>query len=124
MQRLIPAMLIITALIHFIPVTGVLGGASLAQLYGVRIGDPNLLILMQHRAIMFGLIGLILLAAALAPAYRPLAYLVGLVSVTSFVVLAWTVGDYNLSLARVVAADSVAAACLLVAVSADYWPAR
>lgn len=124
MHQIIPAMLIIAALIHFIPVTGVLGEASLARLYGVAIEDPNLLILMQHRAVMFALIGMVLLTAALVPAYRPLAYLAGLVSVTSFVLLAWSSGPYNFSLARVVAADMVAAACLLVALAADYWPGR
>ncbi|MDQ1816989.1 phosphopantetheine adenylyltransferase [Massilia sp. CCM 9210] len=122
MQRLIPAMLIIAALIHLIPVTGVLGEVHLAQLYGVRIQDPNLLILMQHRAAMFGLLGLLLMAAAFIPAWRPLAYIAGLVSVTSFVMLAWSVGNYNFSVGRVVMADIAVTACLLVALAADYWP--
>ncbi|NHZ82493.1 phosphopantetheine adenylyltransferase [Massilia sp. CCM 8695] len=124
MQRLIPAMLIIAALIHLIPVTGVLGGSHLAQLYGVRIDEPNLLILMQHRAVMFGVFGLLLIAAALIPAYRPLAFVAGLVSVTSFLVVAWSVGNYNLSLGRVMIADLAATACLLTALAADYWPSR
>lgn len=124
MHRLIMAMLIITALIHFIPVTGVLGAVPLARLYGVHIQDPNLLILMQHRAVMFGLVGLMLLVAAFAPVYRPPAYIAGLVSVLSFALLAWGVGGYNALLARVVAADVLAAACLLVALSVDYWPRR
>ncbi|WP_223164833.1 phosphopantetheine adenylyltransferase [Massilia mucilaginosa] len=115
-------MLIVAALIHLIPVTGVLGESSLAQLYGVRLHDRNLLILMQHRAVMFGLVGLLLIAAALIPAYRPLAYFAGLVSVTSFLMLAWWAGDYNFSIGRVVSADLVVAACLLVALAADYWP--
>ncbi|NHZ94065.1 phosphopantetheine adenylyltransferase, partial [Massilia sp. CCM 8733] len=95
----------VAALIHLIPVTGVLGESSLAQLYGVRLHDRNLLILMQHRAVMFGLVGLLLIAAALIPAYRPLAYFTGLVSVTSFLILAWSAGDYNYSIGRVVGAD-------------------
>lgn len=73
---------------------------------------------------MFGLVGLVLLAAAFAPVYRPLAYIAGLVSVTSFVLLAWGVGGYNASLARVVAADLLAAACLLVAIGVDHWQRR
>ncbi|MDQ1921237.1 phosphopantetheine adenylyltransferase [Massilia pseudoviolaceinigra] len=122
MQRLIPAMLVIAALIHLIPATGVLGESHLAQLYGVRIQDPNLLILMQHRAVMFGLLGLLLVAAALIPAWRSLAYFAGLVSVTSFVIVAWSVGNYNSSVGRVVMADIAVAACLLVALAVDYWP--
>ncbi|WP_229413582.1 phosphopantetheine adenylyltransferase [Massilia violaceinigra] len=117
-------MLIIAALIHLIPVTGVLGELHLAQLYGVRIQDPNLLILMQHRAVMFGLLGLLLVSAALIPAWRPLAYIAGLVSVTSFVMVAWSVGNYNDSIGRVVMADIAVTACLLVALAIDYWPGR
>lgn len=124
MQRIIPAMLIIAALIHFIPVTGVLGEAHLVRLYGVPIQEPNLLILMQHRAITLGLVGVVLLTAAVLPAYRPLAYFTGLVSVTSFVLIAWSSGTCNASVARVVTADMVAAACLLVALAMDYLPAR
>ena len=124
MQRLIPAMLIIAGLIHLIPVTGVLGQSNLAQLYGVRIEDPNLLILMQHRAILFGLFGLLLLAAALVPAYRPLAYIASVVSATSFVMLAWSVGNYNAWIERVVVADIFATACLLLALAIDHWPDR
>jgi hypothetical protein len=117
-------MLIVAALIHLIPVMGVLGESSLAQLYGVRLHDPNLLILMQHRAVMFGLFGLLFMAAALIPSYRPLAYIAGLVSVTSFLMLAWLVGDYNSSIARVVNADFFATGCLLIALAVDYWPHR
>lgn len=124
MQRLIPAMLVIAALIHLIPVTGVLGESTLAQLYGVRIQDPNLLILMQHRAVLFGLIGLLLIGAAFIPAYRPLAYIVGVVSVTSFVMIAWSAGNYNAAIARVVIVDLFATGCLLVALAVDYWPKR
>ncbi len=124
MQRIIPAMLIIVGIIHLIPLSGVLGGAHLAQLYGVRLHEPNLLILLQHRAVMFGLIGLLLLAAAIVPAYRPLAYIAGLVSVTSFLIVAWSVGDYNPRILRVVLADVLAAACLLAALAVDYWPGR
>lgn len=122
MQRLIPAMLIIAGLIHLIPATGVLGESTLAQLYGVRITDPSLLILMRHRALLFGLIGVLLLAAALVPAYRPFAYIAGFISVLSFMLLAWSVGDYNGAIARVVTADLFATACLLLAVAVDYWP--
>lgn len=124
MQRLIFAMLIIAALIHFIPVTGVLGAGHLARLYGVQLHDPNSLILMQHRAVMLGLIGLLLAAAAFIPAYRPLAYVGGLVSVIAFVLVACAHGGYNALLERVVMADVIAAGCLLLALAVDIGQAR
>ncbi len=124
MQRIIPAMLIMAAFIHLIPVTGVLGGSHLAQLYAIRIDDPNLLILMQHRAVMFGLVGLLLIAAALMPVYRPLAYIAGLTSAASFLMVAWSVGSYNGLIALVVKADMLVIGCLAIALIVDYRPRR
>lgn len=124
MLKIIPGMLIIAALIHLIPVTGMLGEAALVQLYGVRIHEPNLLALMQHRAVLFGLLGLLLASAAFIPAYRPLAYIGGLISVTSFLFIAAWAGNYNESIGKVVLADAVATGCLLAALAIDYWPGR
>ena len=58
MRHLISAMLLVVAAIHLLPVTGVLGGDKLTALYGLRFNDPNLFILMRHRAVLFGLLGL------------------------------------------------------------------
>ena len=63
---------------------------------------------MRHRAVIFGLIALPLLAAARIPAYRPFAHIAGFVSVSSFMLLAWSVGNYNGAIARVVMADVLA----------------
>lgn len=124
MQRLIPVILIIAGLTHLIPLTGVLGATSLAHLYGVNIQDPNLLVLMQHRAVMFGLIGLLLLAGAAVPAYRLIALIGGLISVASFVALAWSSGRYNSALARVVNVDLCLTGCLMAALAACWWQLR
>jgi len=57
MRLLISAMLIVVGVIHLLPLSGVLGSARLGALYGVPIDDPNLEILMRHRAVLFGLLG-------------------------------------------------------------------
>lgn len=114
MRYLVATMLVAVAVIHLLPVAGVLGSARLAALYGIAFDDPNLSILMRHRAILFGLLGAFLLCAAFRPALQLAALVAGLVSVLSFLYLAWSVGGYNLQVGRVVTADVIALACLIV----------
>ena len=56
MRRVIQASLLIAGLIHFLPITGVLGANRLTSMYALPFTDPNLAILMRHRAIMLGLL--------------------------------------------------------------------
>jgi hypothetical protein len=117
-------MLLVVAVIHLLPVAGVLGSERLATLYGISFSEPNLAILMRHRAVLFGLLGLFFLVAAFRPALQPVAFGAGLVSVLSFLWLAWSVGSYNAQVARVFAADVIALACLVVGVAAYAYVQR
>jgi len=114
MRHLISATLIIVGIIHLLPFSGVLGAERLSLLYGTNFTDPNLIILMRHRAVLFGLLGLFLVFAAFKPTYQPLAFGAGFISVISFLLLAWSVGSYNAQIHRVFVADLVALACLVV----------
>ena len=114
LRYLVTAMLLVAALIHLLPLSGVLGAHRLTALYGLPFEEPNLAILMRHRAVLFGMVGLYLALAAFKPGLQAAALLVGLVSVLSFLALAWSVGGYNAHLARVVLIDLVALVCLLV----------
>lgn len=114
MKHVVSAMLIVVGVIHLIPVTGVLGGERLAALYGLRFDEPNLAILMRHRAVLFGLLGAFMVFAAFRPALQTLALVGGFVSVVSFLWLAWSVGGYNAEVNRVFVADLVALGCLVV----------
>jgi len=114
MRYLVSAMLLVVAVIHLLPLSGVPGGERLATLYGISANEPNLAILMRHRAVLFGLLGLFLLYAAFSPPLQTLAFIAGFISVVSFLWLAWSVGGYNAQVARVVMADIVALVCLVV----------
>ena len=118
MRTFIAVALIIVAIIHLMPLVGVLGVGRLVALYGVPVAEPNLELLLRHRAVLFGVIGLLLLVAAFHEPLRPAALIVGLVSVVSFLVLAWLVGPINAQLQRVVIADVVALVLLVVAAGA------
>ena len=114
MKYLVSAMLIVVGVIHLIPLSGVLGSDRLALLYGLQFNEPNLEILMRHRAVLLGLLGAFMVFAAFKPAYQTLAFIGGFISVVSFVYLAWAVGSYNEQVSRVFVADVVALGCLVV----------
>lgn len=122
MQYVVSASLLIAAAIHLIPLQGALGSGRLVSLYGaLPFDEPNLAILMRHRAVLFGLLGLFLLFAAFQPAVQTLAFIAGFVSVVSYLWLAWSVGGYNALLARVVVADVIALICLVAGAAAHAW---
>jgi hypothetical protein len=123
MRYILSAMLTVVGIIHLLPLTGVLGVSRLHTLYGVTIADPDLEILMRHRAVLFGMLGAFLIYAAFRPGVQLAALIAGAVSVISFLVIAGLVGGYNTAIARVVTADVVAVVCLAIAALA-YWKDR
>jgi hypothetical protein len=115
MQRVMRGALIVAGLIHFLPVTGVIGADQLTGMYAAPFTDPNLLILMRHRAVMLGLLGGFVLYGAFRPAMQGPAIALGTLSLASIVGLAWSAGGYNQALHKVVLADSIAVLCFLLA---------
>jgi hypothetical protein len=130
------AALLVAAVFHLLPLAGVLGAERLAALYGVRIADPALLLLMRHRALLFGVLGLLMLCAAFAdgmpwtvrtngPAPSGLhaghlqlgALVAALVSTGGFVLLAWSV-SFDAPLQRVMRIDMVLFVMLACALAA------
>ena len=105
----------LVGIIHLLPVSGVLGPDRLAALYGISISDPNLDVLMRHRAVLFGLLGCYLVYAAFTPQAQVVAIAAGFVSVVSFIWLAQPTERINELLMRVVIADYIALACLVAA---------
>lgn len=115
LDRITFACLALAGIIHLLPLPGFLGAGQLGRLYGVAADDPNLSILLQHRAVLFGLLGALLVLAAFRTGLRTVALVAGLASTLSFLLIAWSVGGYNPQLARVVAADVVAVVLLVAA---------
>ncbi|MEP1741459.1 MAG: phosphopantetheine adenylyltransferase [Kangiellaceae bacterium] len=115
MDKTITGLLVIVGIIHLLPLSGVLGPERLSILYGISINETNIEILMRHRAVLFGLLGAFLIYAAFKPALQSLALIAGFISVISFIAIAWSAGDYNDSVRKVVWADIVAIVALTIA---------
>lgn len=113
--------LLVAGLIHLLPVPGVLGVSTLARLYGIEVNDPNTAILLQHRALLFGVLGVLMLSAIALPWLRVTALSVGLFSAASFIVIAMAVGGYNPAISRVVFADVVVSVLLAAGLVVELW---
>jgi hypothetical protein len=114
------AALLAAGAIHLLPLAGVLGPARLQMLYGIAVDDPNLLVLLRHRAVLFGLLGGALLVAAFRQQFAGPALLAAIVSVGAFLALALTTPGLNAALGRVVVIDAVVLA-LLIAAAIVWW---
>ena len=104
--------LFVSALIHLLPVSGVTGAGALRRLYAIEVVDANTSILLRHRALLFGLLGVVMLVAIGVPSIRVPVMAAALFSAASFIVVAMWVGGYNAALSRVIAADAVVSALL------------
>ena len=113
MKHVVSVTLVLVGIIHLLPLPGVLGRKRLESLYGISIEDPDLLIVMRHRAVLFEILGAFFLVAALRVELQAVALIVGFGSVMSFLWLARSVGGYNGQVARVYVADLAALALLV-----------
>ena len=124
MRFVVPAVLLMVATIHALPVVGVLGPGKLSQLYGFPVTEDSLELVLRHRAVLFGLLAAFLAYAAFKPELHRLALVAGLVSVASFLVLAGLVSSYSQPLATVVRVDWVAFVLLSLGLATHLFAAR
>ena len=115
MKKFVIGALLIAGAINLYPVVGVVSVDQLEKLYGVSLNNGDLVILMRHRAILFGLLGTFLIFSAFRSSVQTLACIAGLVSMISFIVLAYASGQFGEALNKAVVADAIGS-FLLIAV--------
>ncbi len=93
------------ALLNMAPMISAVMPSKLTSLYGVDPSDANLLTLLQHRAVMLGLIGLALAVAAHRPELRWPSLILGVLSMGSFLVFALARGQMSGALGKIAYAD-------------------
>ena len=115
----IKGLLLIVAMIHLLPATGFFGTEALQSLYGVDIDDPDLEVLMRHRSMLFGILGVVFAYAAFHPPTRPVAFAAAAASLLSFFYLAATVPNTSQAIRKIVIVDLVATTALATAIWGD-----
>jgi hypothetical protein len=116
--KLVAGGLVLAGIINLLPVVGMAGAAWLRSLYGLEIRSLDLEILLRHRAVLFGIVGGLLLVAAFRPGLRDVAVLVAGASMMSFIVIALLVGGYGPAIRKVVVVDIVGLLALVPAIVA------
>jgi hypothetical protein len=112
----------LAGLIHILPLAGLLGRSKLEKAYGIRLDSTDLIILLQHRALLFGLIAAACLAAVWHSTWRWPVGVMSLVSMLGFVLIA-SLQPHQAAISRVVWVDTAAALPLLLALALQAWAA-
>ena len=116
MSTLFTLCLVVVGLINFTPVLAMFSTTKLERAYAGRLPSKDLQLLMRHRALLFGVVGGFVLCSVFLPVFQVAAMVMAAISMAGFVVLAAQIGGTNTALRRVVLADLVGLAVLLVAV--------
>lgn len=119
MLLVVKATMIIFGIIHLLPLPGMFGATQLERLYGVALTDPNLIIMMRHRALLFALLACFVIFSAFKPDLVWLGIAAGVISAGSFVWFAWSTEGYNAAIGRIVVVDIIATACLAISAVAQ-----
>lgn len=116
MELFTKAVLIFVSLIHLLPGLGVFGGERLLALYGVSPDEPNLQILLRHRAVLFAMLGAGLAWSIFMPAWRPVMIGASMISVVTFLIVVALEGNANAALRRAAYIDIAAIVGLLIVI--------
>jgi hypothetical protein len=116
LSKLSVVLLFVVGLINFLPLIGVLSGAKIAQTYAVELASNDLIILMRHRALLFGLVGGFVLYSIFEPQFQTAALTMAGISMLGFLVIMYSVGGYNASINKVAMVDIVGIVCLILVI--------
>lgn len=115
MPKVISVLLLITGLINFLPVIGVLSSDQINGLYGLVIDNRDLMILLRHRALLFGIIGGFVIYSAFKRQYQLASILMMLVSMLGFLFILHIEGSSNYALAKIALIDVIGIVLALIA---------
>jgi hypothetical protein len=79
--------LALSAVVHALPAVALIGRSHLERAYGVSLEDPGVVLLLRHRAVLFGILAAAAVAALFSEALRTPVLVASLVSVGSYVIL-------------------------------------
>jgi hypothetical protein len=114
MELIFRICLFISGAINFAPSLLAFMPDKISKSYGVVLPDTNAELLMRHRAVLFGIVGGLMIYAAISKNYYHLATIMGLISMVSFLVLYFLCGNINAELTKVMKIDVIAIVILLV----------
>lgn len=107
MTKLVPYLFAAIALINALPAVAVFAPARLSSLYGFDASDAVLSTLLQHRALLFGILAAALIYAIFVPSVRWPVLIGAIISMGGFLVIALVRGEMSGALRSIVLADVI-----------------
>jgi hypothetical protein len=116
MNKIYLSLLFLVGVINFLPIIGVLSIDKINQAYGLNVTDNNLAILLQHRALLFGLIGGFIFYSIFNPQHQVAAIILAAISMLGYLYFSWSIGGSNQALLKIAQIDIIGIVLLLIAV--------
>ena len=120
MNLTISILLITVGLINFLPVIGIISAEKLSAAYAVELIGNDIVILMRHRALLFGLIGGFMLYSVWKPSYQSVAMVMAAIFMLGFLFFVAAADHYNASITKIAIIDLIGLAGLAIAAGLKY----
>ena len=111
----VATILVVVGLVNLAPVSAARSAAALARTYGIPEPGGDIEVLLRHRAVLFGIVGGVILVSAIVPALQFTAVIMAYASMASYLVLVAMAGKVGHRLVLVRNID-IAALVLLTGV--------
>jgi heme A synthase len=115
MELIFRITLFIAGVINLLPSVLAFLPDKISKSYGIEMPNQNYELLLRHRAILFGIIGGLMIYSAVAKKHYEVSTVIGLISMVSFIVLFFLIGkDINSELKKVMTIDVVGTVILCI----------
>ena len=114
MEFLYRIILFVTGIVNLVPFSLWFLNNRMLNSYGAGISSQNMQLQLRYSAFLFGMIGFGLIYSASKKKYYLTASIVGLVSIFSFIVFYYYMGDINSLLQMLMRVDMLVGAALLL----------
>lgn len=121
MELIFRICLFISGIINFTPSLLAFMPDKIGKSYGIVLPDANFELLMRHRAVLFGIVGGLMIYAAISKNYYQLATTLGLISMISFLILYFLCGNINEELTKITKIDVFAIVILMISFILYQW---
>ena len=87
---------------------------KISNSYGIELPNVNFELLLRHRAVLFAIVGGLMVYSAVSKNFYSISVTVGLISMISFIILYFLMNGINPELEKVMKIDLIAVIVLLV----------
>jgi ABC-type Na+ efflux pump permease subunit len=117
MEIIFRVILFLAGLINLLPSLLAFLPDKISKSYGIEIPNANYELLLRHRAILFGIIGGLMIYSAIAKKYYEVSTTIGLISMVSFILLFFFIDkEINSELKKVMIIDIIATIILCIGI--------